>query len=969
MEQFASFFYVGALESNNHGELLLDFEPSDLIVSDDGTRLYVSGMFENRISVVDISYADFNSWRVVDTWTLESDSRASGLGNMALEGGRLYVADPVSNAIRIINTYDGSEDNQLLSDRCTMPSHLLVNNGYLFVTCETGNLVSIFNLADQTFIKNIPVGKSPLEMAADQDGPRIYVANSGDGSRTNIKSQTHKKVKSVENSNILTSPSALWLTDNKLYVMDRGNARIAVFNTDVEDFELGTCSFMGSRPCDLIYIPHGEFFYVSHQNGVDYISFQGNIKAYVKQKSDFDFRRVTDLLVGSQEEFQLEIRGGTGPFEVSGTGGLYAVPFQQDERKFSVTGPEIDGFGALYIEDRTTGDIFTLTLRVGLKLSISPTGPVPMELGGQSKVFFATGGFPPYAWKTGKGTLSSNNSRYVVYTPPPLAGEDTIEVCDSSGECVAAAIELSISGITITPATGIMLPGEEKRFSVLGATGSCRWDAPLGGEIIETGENYVIYKASGIKGEYSLVVTDTLDGKSANTTIRVIDNDLEVTPGNAALDRNSNQYFSAVGGIPPYIWTVEQGNLDSTQGENIFYTAPGITGRYKITVRDAGGRKASSMIDVGGDLRISPVAPVINMGDDINFSLSGGEGDVTWRATDGDLSGKSTTGAIWRSPIKSGTYYVIASDGRGNSVQAVVRVVSKNITVSPGMAEVSQGETIVLTVAGGSAPYTWSAETGSLSSSEGKTLFWRAPFYATEGEVHINVEDSAGEFAQVKVKVTPSSALEADPESLSLSRGGTGLVTVIGGTGIYNVTSDNPEIASASIQNNTITITGKQQGSTTIIIRDTAFNTKIVSLMVGGSDDLTACPANLTIPGGNTSFFTISGGYEPYHAVSNDNSIVTAQLAGNKVIVTGLNQGTASITITDTAGAAVKVNAEVTKKKKAIIVAGGGPFQGNVLWDTTNFLANYAYQTLLLYRPLGGDWLDSKNIAMCKSAS
>jgi len=68
------------------GELLLDFEPSDLIVSDDGTRLYVSGMFENRISVVDISYADFNSWRVVDTWTLESDSRASGLGNMALEG-------------------------------------------------------------------------------------------------------------------------------------------------------------------------------------------------------------------------------------------------------------------------------------------------------------------------------------------------------------------------------------------------------------------------------------------------------------------------------------------------------------------------------------------------------------------------------------------------------------------------------------------------------------------------------------------------------------------------------------------------------------------------------------------------------------------------------------------------------------------------------------------------------------------
>ena len=55
--------------------------------------------------------------------------------------------------------------------------------------------------------------------------------------------------------------------------------------------------------------------------------------------------------------------------------------------------------------------------------------------------------------------------------------------------------------------------------------------------------------------------------------------------------------------------------------------------------------------------------------------------------------------------------------------------------------------------------------------------------------------------------------------------------------------------------------------------------------------------------------------------------------------------------VADTVNNRIQVLKSVTvvpgvSERKAIVVAGGGPFAGNSLWDTTQMLANYAYKTL-----------------------
>ncbi|MEA2061361.1 MAG: hypothetical protein U9P10_12815 [Thermodesulfobacteriota bacterium] len=119
----------------------------------------------------------------------------------------------------------------------------------------------------------------------------------------------------------------------------------------------------------------------------------------------------------------------------------------------------------------------------------------------------------------------------------------------------------------------------------------------------------------------------------------------------------------------------------------------------------------------------------------------------------------------------------------------------------------------------------------------------------------------------------------------------------------------------------------------------------------------TAEPATLELNEGASETITIRGGKGPYTVVSSDKSIASVQLftqAGAFVKVEGLVAGTASISISDSSPDTEARQVMVTviesaeappagTLSKAVIVAGGGPYQGNALWDTTQALARYVY--------------------------
>ena len=120
----------------------------------------------------------------------------------------------------------------------------------------------------------------------------------------------------------------------------------------------------------------------------------------------------------------------------------------------------------------------------------------------------------------------------------------------------------------------------------------------------------------------------------------------------------------------------------------------------------------------------------------------------------------------------------------------------------------------------------------------------------------------------------------------------------------------------------------------------------------------TVDPLTLELNEGSTDTITIRGGKGPYDINSSATAIATGHIftqAGVFVQVKGLSPGMATLSISDSSSGAepqevtVTVNevAQPTPRAKAIIVAGGGPYQGNTLWNTTRALANSVYITLV----------------------
>lgn len=753
-EMAAGIKIVDTSENMVLGQIDLPFEqPVSISLSPDMNRAYVSAMFQGSIAVIDISGERFDRWKIVDTWEVASGPGTS-LGPVAVQGSRLYVVDYTAGAVRILSLSDGSEDAPPLlasTGACGLISDLVVTEERLFAGCEVGNVVAVFDLAKMAFEKNILVGNGPVDLLLSPGGDTLFTACIKDGAISLIDTGTLTVTGTVKNDNILSMPSAMAWMDGDVWITDRANASVVKLDTGVMDLDAGSCRGLGSYPGAIAAVEELETLYVAQRYGVNFFSIQGSVKLYVRQQGDSDYTRRIDLILEPSEVFKLRIDGGSGSFEVSGSGGLSAL--NESGRVFTVTAPLIEGKQTLYVEDRASGEKVSLFLRVGGALRATPENIPDMEIGGMSRVISASGGFPPYAWTTEQGHLSATSGRYVVYTPL-VTGEDIVTLRDSGGSSVTVGVRTTSSGIRVTPAMAILLPGEERTFTALGGN-QYLWEAPLGGIISHTEGQETLFTAPLETGDYTLLVSDINSGESANAKISVIQDTLEITPAGVEVEREAATSFSVVGGRGPYLWSVGEGDLSSTEGRSVFYTAPAVSGETTIQVRDIGGRVAVGRINIGRQIRISPVSPVVYRGESMKFSLGGAWGKVGWTCSDGILAQESDDGVGWTAPGRSGTFHIIASDDRGDSTQAVVRVVSGSLALSPSILEIKAGEPHTFRVSGGSPPYSWSADTGTLSSGSGAHLYWTAPLWVPGQPVHVLVSDSAGEGARAVVTVVP----------------------------------------------------------------------------------------------------------------------------------------------------------------------------------------------------------------------
>lgn len=110
----------------------------------------------------------------------------------------------------------------------------------------------------------------------------------------------------------------------------------------------------------------------------------------------------------------------------------------------------------------------------------------------------------------------------------------------------------------------------------------------------------------------------------------------------------------------------------------------------------------------------------------------------------------------------------------------------------------------------------------------------------------------------------------------------------------------NTNIATASVSNTTVTVTGVNAGSTTLTISDKNRKTALVSITVKGiATGLTVDKSTVNVAVGKEETVNISGGTTPYTATSSSTATATAAVSGQKVTIKGVKAGTATITVTD----------------------------------------------------------------------
>lgn len=153
------------------------------------------------------------------------------------------------------------------------------------------------------------------------------------------------------------------------------------------------------------------------------------------------------------------------------------------------------------------------------------------------------------------------------------------------------------------------------------------------------------------------------------------------------------------------------------------------------------------------------------------------------------------------------------------------------------------------------------------------------------------------------VKETPELGISEEPISVIVDKETS--VEITQGASGYNAFSLNPDIATAKVEDNQVTISGKSGGSTFIIVSDQSGQYKKFPV-TAYYDKLTLEQehVDIEIPNGAPGEATVrvllgNGGYS---ATSDNTDILSMSVSGDYVVITAIKEGDATVTVKDVMG-------------------------------------------------------------------
>ena len=220
------------------------------------------------------------------------------------------------------------------------------------------------------------------------------------------------------------------------------------------------------------------------------------------------------------------------------------------------------------------------------------------------------------------------------------------------------------------------------------------------------------------------------------------------------------------------------------------------------------------------------------------------------------------------------------------------------------------GRAVECTIGSGKTPYTVTSSDVSVATAgkTSETVFGVSGVRA--GSATVTVKDALGSSSVINVTVGSADPLFLSaPSQVALNVGAAQSFVIGGGAGPYTAAVGNSSIVTAKVTGSTLTLTGGQSGSTTVVVIDSR-GTKIpeINVTVGGGANAvalyTTAASPLVVAPGSAPTFDIGGGTGPYRATSSDASVVEVTVsAAGKLSITGRAVGSASVVVTDSVGA------------------------------------------------------------------
>ncbi len=399
-------------------------------------------------------------------------------------------------------------------------------------------------------------------------------------------------------------------------------------------------------------------------------------------------------------------------------------------------------------------------------------------------------------------------------------------------------------------------------------------------------------------GETDIDVTDK-KGKKAIVKV-VVKPVLSLETGEVSVVQGDTVTIAIKGGTGKY--TVTSSNEKTakvTIGKESIKIEGLASGTATITITDTETKKTQEIkVVIKPVLSIDGAEISVVQGDTVNMAIKEGSGKYTVVSSDEKIAKVFMEKETIRiKGVAVGTTTITVTDTETKKTQEVKVIVKSALSIDNGEASVVQGETITLTIKGGTGKYT------AMSSDE-KTAKVTVEKGAVKvkgiavGTATIIVTDTETKKKQ-EIKVIVKSLLSIERTIAYVVQGEFVSVGIKGGTGKYTVMSSDEKIAKATVEKDSVKIEGVAVGKIVVTLTD-AETKKTQEIRVFVQPVLSVEKTAVSVDKGSFVSVAVNGGSGKYAVTSADEKIAKVSMDKKAVKIEGVAEGKTTVTVMDT---------------------------------------------------------------------